>query len=254
VINIIHGLGEHSSRYADWAGKLAVEGYIVRSFDHRGHGRSEGRKGHGNYDKIIQDIGEFVDEGRIQYPSLPVFIYGQSLGGNFVLNYSIKTEKSPDGLIVTSPWLELSQPPSAILRRFVFIMSKVIPGILASNRIGIEDLSRDLRIVHNYKTDPLVHDRISLQMFRHCYEAGLRASRSIYKINVPLLVMHGSEDNVTSCAATRRFVQNTSSSTSYIEWEGSYHELHNDLDRDKVFNSILDWLNQYANPEPKRNA
>jgi alpha-beta hydrolase superfamily lysophospholipase len=126
-------------------------------------------------------------------------------------------------------------------------MSNVFPGLLVNNSLKSEDLSRDLRIVHEYRNDKLVHDRISLKMFNQIYYAGINVSMNIYKINVPLLVMHGNADNITSCKTTREFVRNASNKTTYIEWENGYHELHNDLDKEKVFDSLLDWLNQQAN-------
>ena len=69
---------------------------------------------------------------------------------------------------------------------------------------------------------------------------------SIYKINVPLLVMHGSNDNVASCKASKDFVRNASERTTFIEWNGGYHELHNDIDHEKVFASLLTWLNKFT--------
>ncbi|MBN1950373.1 MAG: alpha/beta hydrolase [Bacteroidales bacterium] len=255
VINLVHGLGEHGYRYNDWASRLAGEGFVVRSFDHRGHGRSPGKQAHiPNYQKVMDDIGLFLTMCREEYPDLPVFLYGHSLGGNFALNYVIRSAMKLDGIIVTSPWLELADAPSPILIKTVKILSRVFPAMRVWNRIRIEDLSHDLRIVHNYKTDPLVHHQITLRMFSECYQAGLKASMSIYKINSPLLLMHGSEDHITSCKASANFTRNASNKTKYIEWEGSYHELHNDLDKDKVFDALKDWLDHYANPQTLQNA
>ena len=121
-------------------------------------------------------------------------------------------------------------------------MSNIFPGFLVSNGLKTEDLSRDLRVVHDYRTDELVHDRISLSLFKQIYYAGIEVSMNIYKINVPLLVMHGKSDNLTSCKTASEFVRNSSERTSYIEWEDGYHELHHDLDKDKVFESLLSWL------------
>lgn len=255
VINLIHGLGEHSSRYHPWASRLAGEGYAVRSFDHRGHGKSPGKRGHiQTYGKVISDIGSFLKLGKEKYQDIPSFLYGHSLGGNFVLNYVIQTTEKIDGVIVTSPWLELKETPAPILLKAVSLLSKLLPGFQVWNRIRYEDLSRDLRVVHEYRTDPMVYHKISLRMFTQCYKAGLKASMSIYKINSPMLIMHGSEDNITSCEASGKFVQNASSKTKFVEWEGCYHELHHDMEKDKVFETLREWLDHYANPETKKNA
>lgn len=245
VVILIHGLGEHSGRYNDWAGKLGNDGFIVRSFDLRGHGQSGGRRGHAKrYSRIMQDIETFVLKCKEDFPDLPQFLYGHSLGGNLVLNYVTKNINSIEGIVVTSPWLKLTNPPSKILLLFAELFGNIFPGLLVNNTLKAEDLSRDLRVVHEYRTDKLVHNRISLKLFKEIYYAGITVSMNIYKINVPLLVMHGTSDNITSCKATREFVRNSSKKTSYIEWENCYHELHNDLDKDNVFESIRNWLNR----------
>lgn len=255
VINLIHSLGEHSGRYAKWAARLADEGFVVRAFDLRGHGRSSGKRGHAsNYNKLIRDVGQFVDQAREEYPGLPVFLYGHSFGANLILNYMIRHVNNLDGIIITSPWFESIRTFSKLMISLYTYLSILVPGILLHNRIKLEDLSRDLRVVHSYRTDPLIHDRISLRLLIDNYQAGKQASTSIYKINSPMLVMHGTEDHVTSCKASRKFVQNAGNKTRFIEWPGCYHELHNDMDKDEVFKSILQWLDEYAQPERKRNA
>lgn len=245
VINLIHGLGEHTGRYNSWAAMFVEKGYAFRSFDIRGHGHSGGRRGYTSaYSKIIKDIEAFIEMGRHEFPDIPVFNYGHSMGGNLLLNYIIKESAQDNGLIITSPWLELTRPPSRFLLFVTGIIGDLIPGVVVGNRLRVEDLSRDLRIVHAYKSDPLVHDRLGMRFLTQIVEAGRKASMSIYKINVPMLVMHGSEDTITSCKTTRNFVRNASDKTTYLEWEGGYHELQNDINYDEVFNSIVDWLNK----------
>ena len=245
VIVIIHGLGEHGGRYADLAEKLGNTGFIVCSFDLRGHGRSEGRRGHTKrYADLLHDIEAFLDKCRTDFPDLPQYLYGHSLGGNLVLNYATRNHSAVQGIIVTSPWLKLRNPPSKSLLFIVDILGKILPGFLVKNRLKAEDLSRDLRVVHDYRTDKLVHNHISLRMLKQVYYAGINVSLNIYKINTPLLVMHGSADNITSCKATREFVRNSSNKTTYIEWQDGYHELHNDLHKEEVLETLLNWLNQ----------
>lgn len=243
VINLIHGLGEHSGRYDTWARLFVESGYIVRSFDLRGHGRSGGKRGYssGLY-KLLRDLDQFVITGRELYGGIPVINYGHSMGANLVLNHTIQDMTTADALIVTSPWLELGNPPSPFKILSASVLAGLLPGLTVRNGLRAEDLSHDLRIVHLYKNDPLVHNRIGLKLFSQLYESGIRASMSIYKINVPMLVMHGESDQITSCKASRNFVRNASSKTTYREFEGGYHELHNDLDNELVFDTIKSWL------------
>jgi acylglycerol lipase len=246
IINLIHGLGDHSTRYDAWARQFAENGYIFRSFDLRGHGRSDGKRGYSsNYQKLIADITMFIHLGKEEFPDLPVFLYGHSLGGNLVINYAIQNILDVNGLIITSPWFEPVNKSSKIKSMLASFLCNYIPGLSVNNGLKAEDISRDLRVVHDYKNDPLVHERISLRLAIEVIEAGAKACVSIYKINAPMLIMHGNADRITSCKASRNFVRNCSEKTTYVEWEGGYHELHSDLDRDKVFRSIVDWLKTY---------
>ena len=110
-----------------------------------------------------------------------------------------------------------------------------------------EDISRDPDEVHKYASDPLVHEKISLKLYFEIVAAGEKASKSIYKINVPILVMHGSGDRITSFNTTEEFVMNASSRTTFKEWPGYYHELHNDIGSEEVFQYMLNWLNNTIN-------
>jgi alpha-beta hydrolase superfamily lysophospholipase len=243
VINLVHGLGEHSSRYTGWAEKFTDRGYTVRSFDMRGHGNSDGKRGYSSsYNNLIVDISDFIHSGKVEYPSLPTFLYGHSLGGNLVLNYAIQNIPDVNGMIVTSPWLELVNKPSPAIYSILSVLGRFLPALQVSNGLKIEDLSRNKRVVQEYKDDPLVHERITLGLGLQIFEAGSKVTTSIHKINVPMLIMHGSSDNITSCRATYNFVRHAGDKTKYIEWEGGFHELHNDLDREKVFESIVEWL------------
>lgn len=246
AILLVHGLGEHSSRYAHWAGRFVNEGISVLTFDCRGHGQTPGKPGQiADYTKLIDDVQLLVDNGIKEFKNIPLFLYGHSMGGNFVANYVISNSVNLSGVILTSPWFELTHLPSRFKLLSALFLSKIMPWVIARSDIKPEYISRELREVHLYKTDKLVHNKISLGLFRKAYEKGHVAKRSIYKINSPLLVMHGTDDQITSCQATREFIRNASDKTSFVEFEGGYHELHNDLDRDNVFAQLLDWLNEH---------
>lgn len=245
AILLVHGLGEHSSRYAHWAGKLVNEGISVLTFDFRGHGQTPGKPGQVNdYNKLLDDIQLLLDQGKREFNNLPLFLYGHSMGGNLVTNFVINNTTDINGIILTSPWFELSNLPPQIKLSGALFLSKIMPWVIAKTNLKPEYISRELREVHLYKNDELIHNKLSLGLFRHVYEKGIVAKRSIYKINSPLLIMHGSDDQITSCQASRDFIMNASEKTTYIEWEGCYHELHNDIDREKVFYRLMEWINE----------
>jgi alpha-beta hydrolase superfamily lysophospholipase len=245
VINLVHGLGEHSGRYGNWASQFTDNGYCFRSFDLRGHGKSGGKRGFSsNYSNLLTDIHCFLQNGRDEFPSLPFFLYGHSLGGNLLLNYAIRNTLNANGLIITSPWLDLVRKPSPFVLKLFTALGTILPTLRVSNGLRIEDLSRDSTVIQAYADDMLVHNRITLRLALQIFKAGAIAASSIHKINVPMLLMHGSSDQITSCKATRNFVRYSGDKTNYIEWDGGYHELHNDMNNNIVFRSIIDWLDK----------
>ncbi len=243
-ILLVHGLGEHSSRYDQWAKQFVKKGISVLSFDIRGHGKTPGKPADTyKYKLFLDDIELLIQKGKEFCKGKPLFLYGHSFGGNLTANYVISRQVLPDGLILTSPWFELSTVPPRFRHIIASIVNRFMPGLKANNGLRPEHISRELREVHKYKKDPYVHNKISVGLFMRAYENGLIAKRSIYKINIPLLVMHGTADNITSCNASRDFVMNAGKKTTFVEVEGGYHELHNDSDKENVFNTILNWLN-----------
>lgn len=246
IINLIHGLGEHSSRYEQWASRFVDEGYAVVSIDFRGHGRSGGKKGHSpNYNKLMGDITLLKNKSAALFPGLPVVLYGHSLGGNLAINYVMRNKSGKySALIVTSPWLKLTRMPPKIQLFAAKIIDRIFPSMTQSNGLSPVHLTHDENVVDAYRNDPLVHNRISVHLFLEVNNAAKYALKSIYKINLPFLLMHGSKDKITSHQASQNFVENTSKKTTFKLWEGMFHELHNETEKDKVFHFIHHWLDE----------
>jgi alpha-beta hydrolase superfamily lysophospholipase len=245
IINYVHGFKDHSSRFAGWAQKLTGEGYGVFAVDLRGHGRSDGRRGYAEkFERYLQDVQVMCEYSRNRYGSLPHILYGHSLGGSIVTNYLISDRTQPEAAVITSPWFKLSFNPSIFMRIGAGFLRYCAPGVLVTSDLDPHGLSRDPAVVEAYRHDPLVHSKIAPKLFFAIEKYGLKASHSIYKINIPLLVMHGSSDPVTSCRQTRAFVLNAGSRTTFREWDGCKHELHNDLMADEVFAFLLSWLDK----------
>ncbi len=122
VICLVHGMGEHSGRYGHVADRLTQACYSVFAFDLRGHGKSPGPRGHTpSYEALLNDVNFFLNEVDKNFPELPLFLYGHSLGGNLVLNYVISRQPKLKGVIVTGPWLRLAfEPP-----RFKIILAQI---------------------------------------------------------------------------------------------------------------------------------
>jgi len=244
VICLVHGLGEHSGRYANMAQKLTQAGYVLSTFDQRGHGKSLGRRGHTpSYETLLDDIHFFRSESLRRFPNLPMFLYGHSLGGNLVLNYVLRRQPRFTGVIVTSPWLKLTVEPPALLRAFAIFLNKLWPTFSLPSGLDLNALSRDLNVVYAYKVDPLVHNRISVRLFVAMDQAGRWAMENAAQFNLPLLLMHGGGDRITSSEATKRFAIHVQKDCTPKIWQGLFHELHNEPEKEEIFDYIINWLN-----------
>ena len=245
IIIIVHGYGEHSGRYKHWAEKFVKHGYFVLAFDLRGHGLSEIRQGHRlSYYKFLKDLSVVCEKAESIFPEIPKIIYGHGFGGNLVINYLISGTCNLDGMIVSSPWLEAEFNIPKLELLFGNLFKNIVPRFLISMNIRPEHLTRDQEHVQNIMKDPLIRHQIPIRLLFEINAAGIRASRSIYKINLPMLVMHGTADKITSFKASKDFVMNSSNKTTFREWAGHYHELHNDIDADEVFNFVTEWLDK----------
>ena len=241
-IVLVHGMGEHIMRYDHWAEKFVNRGYAVTGMDHRGHGRSEGKRGHiPSYESLLQDVDLLISKNLEFFPDKSVILYGHSLGGNIVLNHAL-TRKNIFRYIVTSPWLRLSFKPPSIKLALAKVMKRILPGLLQSSGLNIGYISHDPEVIKAYEIDPLVHDRISVRMFLSVYIQGEWAIANAGKLDKPVLLMHGGDDKITSVDASFKFAERAGTNVKFKIWEGLYHELHNEKNKDEVFEYISDWL------------
>ena len=241
VIIFVHGIGEHIQRYEHWAELFKNEGYGFLGVDLPGHGRSEGRKGNiESYGLFMEMIDILLKTCKQTFPDCPVYLYGHSMGGGIVLYYLLKRKPKIKGAIVTSPWLRLSFEPPKSKLILASLMKNIIPGLTQPSGLNVNHISHDKVVVEKYKNDPLVHDKISVGLFISTMEAGTYAMKNASELEIPTLLMHGSDDLITSPEGSREFAGKTKMVKLKI-WDGGYHELHNETFKDQVFEYIIDW-------------
>ena len=246
IITLIHGHGEHTGRYAHVGSALAENGYALLGFDLRGNGKSGGKRGHTpSYSALLDDISAFLRQMEVKYPGLPRFLYGHSLGGNLVLNYTLRNKPKLHGVIATGPWLKLAFNPPAPKVMLGKLMNNLAPGFTQASGLETRALSHDDAVVSAYENDPLVHDKISARLFISIYESGLWALEHAAEFPIPLLLMHGSADRVTSCEASKEFAEKAGSKATFKMWDGLFHEIHNEPEKAKVIQVMLDWLGKH---------
>jgi len=243
VVCLVHGLGEHSGRYAHLAAFLNQAGYALLAFDLRGHGKSEGQRGHTpSYEVLLNDISHFLEEAAKRYSDRPRFLYGHSLGGNLVIEYALRHRPQLAGVIATGTSFRLAFEPPAWKLTLAKIMRSLWPTLSLSNELDRQGLSRDPEVVRAYNEDPMVHDRVSTRLGMDMLEAGLWALEHAPEFPLPLLLMHGSADRLCSAQASREFAAQAGQRCTLKIWDGFYHEIHNEPEQGQVFEYLLKWL------------
>ncbi|PKN94937.1 MAG: lysophospholipase [Chloroflexi bacterium HGW-Chloroflexi-6] len=246
VVVLIHGHGEHSGRYLHVADAFCSAGYALATFDLRGHGLSDGQRGHcASYDALMDDIGDFLTQTEHRFVGLPVFLYGHSLGGNLVTNFVLRRESSVSGVLVTGPWFRLAFEPPAAKITLGQMMDQISPAFTQPSGLDVSGISREGNVVNAYTGDPLVHSKITARSFIAFYNAGLWVLEHAAKLKIPMLLMHGTADRLTSPSATQDFARKAGELVTLRLWEGLFHEIHNEPEQGQVIQSMIAWMDEH---------
>ena len=244
---IAHGLGEHSGRYGTVAGRLLPRGISIWAPDHRGHGRSDGLRGHvSSFYQYVDDLHTLVGLAREHLPEgMKVFLLGHSMGGLIALRFAARFPEVIDGLIISSPALGVPQQPSPILNGIARILSLLRPSSGFPNGLDPSKISHDEAVVRAYLDDPLVHSRVSARWFTEFMAAMEAANRAAPEMKTPILMQIAGDDYLTSASASKRFFEGISAADKTLRlYEGLYHEVYNEekQQRARVLNDLESWL------------
>jgi len=240
-MTFVHGYGEHIDRYSHVFPRFADAGIKVNSFDHRGHGKSEGVRGHSpSVEHSLHDISLIAARAD---PSLPHFLYGHSLGGGLALLYASRFPEKLSGVIATDPLIRLAMAVPYLKILGGRLASWLAPTHRVGNEINVHNLTRDPKVNEEYAKDPqIVHD-ITLKMGSICMDLGDLIFVGAPKITIPIYVAHGTADKVTSHEASKNFIEKVSSEDkTFKSLDGWYHEPHNEPEKDEFIQSILEWI------------
>ncbi|MCK6539856.1 MAG: lysophospholipase [Anaerolineales bacterium] len=246
IVCLVHGLGEHTGRYAHVGKALNDAGYALFGFDLRGHGKTGGPRGHfPSLDAVVQDIRQFVEFQKRNHPGLPIFLYGHSLGGLLGLAYAIQYPDGLQGVIVTGAGLRSALQEQKGKIALVKLLGSLLPSLVVKSELEVAGLSRDEAVVQAYVNDPLVHDKTSLGLGK----AGLAAIDLCFararEFKPPLLIMHGKADRITYPSGSEDFARlagETNKDVTLKLWEGMYHEIHNEPEQAEVFKTMIEWM------------
>lgn len=242
VVGIVHGLGEHAQRFEHVAEFFVDQGATVIAIDQRGHGRTGGTLPH--FDTLVEDVGRLEEYLVTSYPGVPIFLYGQSLGGSVVVNYILRKKNQLAGAIATSPLFRTTFPPPAWKLTVAKLLGKAWPTLTLSTDINPSELSHDPAAAEAYKKDPLVHQRVSAALGLSMLEAGEWAIDNASQLVTPLLLMHGTGDRITSCPASREFASRSNDKCRWIEWPDLYHDMHWEPERIQLFECMQRFIDE----------
>jgi len=244
VLVIVHGLKDHSSRYAVLADRLAQHGYAVRAFDLRGHGSSEGRRVYvEEFDDYVQDLDKFVGRARVE--NKPLFVLGHSMGGAISTTWVITRKPKLDGLLLSGAALkvDVSGFTSGVTRFFGVVLPR-----LAVFSLDLDKFSRDKSVIEQCENDPLVDQgngpaRTAAQLLKAIEYLG----QHLEDVSVPLLAMHGGADVITPPDGSRELVRRASSADKTLKiYDGLYHDLLHEPEKEQVMSDIAAWLDAHA--------
>jgi len=240
IILGIHGFGEFGERYKKVAEYFTQQGAAFYIHDQRGHGLTPGQRGVvKSYEIFLDDIDLVLDNIGLNYPSVPVVLYGHSMGGNIALNYLMTRDSSNiTASIISSPWLRLYKETPLFL---VKILQNVLgPNFRIKAKIG--SLSHDKEHLKDVNKSGLYHNYISTTMARGIMESGLFILNNPKLLTTPTLLMSAELDNVVALKSINDFANSNMDMIKYIKWPNMFHELHNELEREMVLSTSWDFI------------
>jgi alpha-beta hydrolase superfamily lysophospholipase len=243
LLLLCHGLGEHSGRYRTVVEALSPGGWAVYGLDHRGHGRSGGRRVHvRRYADLLTDYDAFRRAVVARHPGLRPFLLGHSMGGQIALAYALEHQVDLAGLVVSAPALVAGDVPRA-LRPVLALVALAAPTL----RRGVADLSaisKDEAVVADYRSDALVHQgHPTLGLSLALYDQMLLLPTRFAELRLPLLVLHGTADRICDPAGSRALEATAGSPDLTVRWyDGLWHEIFHEPERDAPLGDLRAWL------------
>jgi acylglycerol lipase len=243
VVCLVHGHGEHTSRYAHVAEAFGRQGFVLFGADLRGHGRSGGARGHiSSIEDFVQDIDVLLEEARARYPGLPIILYGHSVGGVLVLYYGLLRKPEVKGVIAASSTLHTAVEQQKIKVMLARMLGSLSPNTSMASGLDPKSISRDEKVVQAYIDDPFVHDKISLGFGKIILGVTTWTLAHAGEFPLPLLLLHGKADMIAFPSSSIEFAAPLKEKCTMVLWDDAYHELHNEPEKEEVFKTMTLWM------------
>jgi len=240
---VVHGLGEHSGRYERFARGMARFQMATYAVDLRGHGKSDGQRGHvDSWSQWVDDTAVFVHHVEKETGG-EVVPLGHSFGGVVLLS-SIRSGKlsNPKRFVLSSPALKLKASVPAWKTNLGLVMSNIAPRLAMNNAVDPHTVSRIPEVVEAYRTDPLVHPKISSRLYAEWQRAAAENLEGAGEIRIPFLILAGTDDRLIDPAGSQQLHEKSVAKSELRMLDGRYHEPFNDLHSEEVFAIIAEWV------------
>ena len=245
VLLLVHGLGEHSGRYEylQLAKDFNAAGYSMISFDHRGSGRSEGLVAHiDRFTQLTEDLAMVANAEKPE--GVPYILLSHSLGGLIATRYLIDHSDYPfDMAIFSAPAVKADDSMAPLLRKIAPIISKFFPKLPAA-KLAQNMISKDPEVRDRYQADDLIYKgKIRARKGYETLKSMEYVLGKFDRIKLPVLIMHGADDKITDPIGSQLLYDGVSSEDKKLKYfDGLYHEIFNEPEREEVFKYTIDWM------------
>jgi len=248
VVAMVHGVGEHSGRFGNVVSALTAHGYVVVGYDHRGFGHSPGQRGHINdWSEYREDLDAFLERASGVAESMPLFVYGHSMGALVVLDYLQQSPSTLRGAVISGAPIEpgsVADPRKVTLARG---LSRLAPRFPFTLGLDASALSRDPEFGKAYEKDPLTTPSVTVRWGAENLDTISRVRKHAGDIVTPVLFVHGEADRLNLVRGLRPFVDAIPIADKALRvYPGVCHEPHNDPDHERVLTDVAEWLNGHC--------
>ncbi|HVQ83231.1 MAG TPA: lysophospholipase [Mycobacterium sp.] len=244
VVVLSHGLGEYARRYDHVAQFFGDAGLVTYALDHRGHGRSDGKR------MLVRDISEYTGDfdtlvgiATREHHGLKCIVLGHSMGGGIVFAYGVERPDNYDMMVLSAPAVAAQDLVSPLMTVAAKVLGVLTPG-LPVQELDVEAISRDPAVVAAYNDDPLVyHGKVPAGVGRALLQVGETMPQRAPALTAPLLVVHGDADRLIPVDGSRRLVECVGSTDVELKvYPGLYHEVFNEPERAQVLGDVVSWI------------
>ena len=252
IIN--HGFAEHLNRY-DYVTKKLNEAKIgVYRYDLRGHGRSKGLKGHINsFMDFVHDTDRVVNMAKSEFPNIPLFMLGHSMGGFITCLYGINHPNKLKGQIFSGAAVRRLPQVKGIKGDIFNLLNLIVPNMKIKNQLS-KDICSVTEVVEGYEKDPLVLKEATLNFYVQFLVKGTSwIGKNIEKYNYPCLIIHGEKDKIVPKETAIFLYNNILSKDKEIKiYDDLFHEILNEKEKDKILLDIINWIYNRFNGEGQK--